>query len=54
MHVWLDRNIERHGGRIATMEVSYARLVEMSRGAQRTCGGAGRGEGLRGVVARHQ
>lgn len=29
MHVWLDRNIERHGGRIATMEVSYARLVEI-------------------------
>jgi hypothetical protein len=28
MHVWPDRNIERRGGRIATMEVSYARLVE--------------------------
>ena len=28
MHIWPDRNIERRGGRIATMEVSYARLVE--------------------------
>jgi hypothetical protein len=29
MHVVPDRDIERRGGRIATMEVSYARLVEM-------------------------
>jgi hypothetical protein len=28
LHVHPDRNIERHGGRIATIEVSYARLVE--------------------------
>jgi hypothetical protein len=28
MRVYPDRNIERRGGRIATMEVSYARLVE--------------------------
>ena len=28
MHIWPDKNIERRGGRIASMEVSYARLVE--------------------------
>ena len=54
MHVWLDRNIERHGGRIATMEVSYARLVEILGEPNARAGELDAGEGLRGVVARHQ